>query len=246
MAKFCSGCGARLEDAVKFCTYCGFSQSAPPPQRPVQPVPLLVPQQPVQPAPLPPIPPAPQVQPLVSPVAFQPQFSIPQQQQPTPPPMRQPELPPIPQGVPLTEKQLALRDAPLALNLPGQLWEVTVEGDAIVARWKWKDSQTILPYKVTDDVRNYKFTVTLGDNQTWREVDDTGDKLSKAQASGGKLSLGTSSNSFSGKTNQKSFQLGKNESGQAGMVREFDTTPVKESVRAYLKSRGWKKAGLFG
>jgi len=183
--------------------------------------------------------PQPQQQPIPQP-AYQP----PQQQ-----PMQQPvyQQQPMPQ---LTEKQVVLHYAPLTLNRHGQPWVITAEGDALVARWKWMDAAFFAPHEVSQQVRDYAFTVTLGDNQTWRELDHTEKKSASVGMSGGKLHLGASSNSFSGKTNQKSFQMGlgmDDQTGQVGLVSfKFDTTPVKESIRTYLKSRGWKKAGLFG
>jgi len=63
--------------------------------------------------------------------------------------------------------------------------------------------------------------------------------------SGGKLSFGSSSNSFMGKTNQKSFQFGlgkNNQTGEAGVIGfKFNTTDVKQPVREYLISCGWNK-----
>lgn len=182
--------------------------------------------------------PQPQPQPIPQPAypqqpAYQPQPIYPQQ--------------PMPQ---LTEKQVVLHYAPQALNRPEQPWVVTAEGDALVARWKWMDAAFFAPHEVSNEVREYAFTVTLGDNQTWRELDRTETKSAGVKMSGGKMSIGGSSSTFSGKTSQKSFQMGlgqNNQTGQAGLVTfKFDTTPVKESIRTYLKSRNWKKAGLFG
>jgi hypothetical protein len=67
---------------------------------------------------------------------------------------------------------------------------------------------------------------------------------------GGKMSFGSSSGSFVGKTNTKSIQFGagkNNQTGEAGIVGfKFNTTDVKKPVRDYLIENGWKKAGLFG
>ena len=157
--------------------------------------------------------------------------------------------PPPPPG--LSEKQQVLYDAPQALNRPDLPWQVTVEGDALVARWKWMDATFFAPHEVTAETRDYTFTATLSDNKTWRELDRSEDKKKAGVSmSGGKLGLGTSSNTFIGKQNKKSFELGvgqNNQTGQAGLVGfKFNTTQVKEPIRAYLISRGWKKAGLFG
>ena len=223
MAKFCSNCGAGLVEAARFCPNCGTPRPAAP-----QPVPPPIPQpaRPIQ---------QPMPQPVPQPV-YRPQQPIPQQPMPQPAPQ-------------LTEKQMALRDAPYALNRPDQPWVVAVEGDSIVARWKWMDAAFFAPHEASNAVRAYTFTAILADNRTWRELDKTENKTSSVGMSGGKLSIGSSSGTFAGKQNTKSFQFGAgrdNQTGQTGLVAfKFSTTPVKESIRAYLTNRGWKKAGLF-
>ena len=210
MAKFCAGCGARLEDTAKFCVACGAKCFAAP-QQPMQQQPY--PQQPIQQ-------PAPQQ-------TYQPQ------------PVRQ-----------LTQKQQTLYNAPQALNRPDQPWQVTAEGDALVARWKWMDATFFAPHEVTDATRDYTFTVTLSDKGTWRESDKSEEKSAGVKMSGGKLSFGSSSSSFSGKQSKKSFEFGlgqNNQTGQAGFVGfKFDTAAVKQPIRDYLTACGWKKAGLLG
>ena len=107
------------------------------------------------------------------------------------------------------------------------------------------DATFFAPHEVTDDTRQYTFTVTLSENGKWKELDVTENKSSGVKMSGGKLSFGSSSNSFKGKTNQKSFNLGmgqNNQTGQAGLIGfKFDTTMVKQPIRDYLTSQGWKK-----
>ena len=149
-----------------------------------------------------------------------------------------------------TEKLKALQDAPHALNRPDRPWEVTVEGDSIVARWKWMDATFFAPHEVSDETRQFTFIVTLTDKGTWKELDQTENKSAGVKMNGGKLTIGGSSSSFMGKTNQKSFQFGvgkNNQTGQAGLIGfKFNTTAVKQPIRDYLTSCGWKKAGLFG
>ena len=149
-----------------------------------------------------------------------------------------------------TDKQTVLSQAPWALNRPEQPWAVTVEGDSIVARWKWMDAAFFAPNEVNNEVKDYTFTVTLDNKGKWKELDRTEQKSSGLKMSGGGLSFGTSSNSFKGKTSQKSFSFGSgvnNQTGEAGLIRfKFDTSLVKKPIRAYLESHGWKKAGLFG
>jgi len=149
-----------------------------------------------------------------------------------------------------TEKQKVLADAPEALNKADQPWEVTVEGDSIIARWKWMDATFFSPTGISDETKQFTFIVTLNDNGKWKESDKIEQKSEGIKMSGGKLSFGSSSNSFFGKTNQKSveFSFGKNkQTGETGAIGfKLDTSLVKNSVRDYLTACGWKKAGLFG
>ena len=148
------------------------------------------------------------------------------------------------------DKQTVLAQAPGALNKPGQPWEATVEGDSIVARWKWMDATFFSPHEVNDATRSFTFTATLGDKGKWKEIDKTESQSSKVNMGGGKLSFGMSSSTFVGKTNQKSFTFGagkNNQTGETGFIStKFDTTAVKKPIRDYLTACGWKKAGLFG
>jgi hypothetical protein len=148
------------------------------------------------------------------------------------------------------EKQQVLNDAPNVLNRPDQPWQVTVEGDSIVARWKWMDATFFAPNEVSDETRDYTFTVTLTDKGKWKELDKSEQKSSGVSMSGGTLSFGSSSSSFKGKQTTKSFEFGmgkNNQTGEVGLVGfKFDTSIVKKAVRDYLTNCGWKKAGLFG
>ena len=149
-----------------------------------------------------------------------------------------------------TEKQKVLADAPGALNKPDLPWEVTVEGDSIVARWKWMDATFFAPDNVSKEVREYTFTVKLNDKGKWKEVDKTVNKSTGINVGGGKIGFGSSSSTFVGKTSQKSIQFGvgkNNQTGQAGIVGfKFETSAIKGPIRDYLKACGWTKAGLFG
>ena len=150
----------------------------------------------------------------------------------------------------LIEKQKVLLDAPAALNKPDQPWQVTIEGDTIIARWKWMDATFFSPNEVNDKTKEYSFSVTLNEKGKWKEIDKEENKSKSVGMSGGKLSFGSSKNSFMGNTNKKSFQFGagaNKQTGEVGLIGfKFDTSTVKLPIRAYLESCGWKKAGLFG
>jgi hypothetical protein len=149
----------------------------------------------------------------------------------------------------ITEKQKVLTDAPEALNKPDQPWEVTVEGDAIVARWKWMDATFFSLTEATNEVREYTFKVTLDDNGKYYEIDRIEqESMGAGLGGGGKIGFGGSSGTFVGKTSRKSMQFGlgkDNQTGKIGLVGfKFDTSAVKTPIRAYLESCGWKKDSL--
>ena len=153
-------------------------------------------------------------------------------------------------GFAMTQKQQTLHDATNALNSSSQSWVVTTEGDSIIAKWKWMDANFFSPSEVTNEIRDYTFRVILSDKGTYRELDKTEEKKSGVNVSGSKIGFGSSTSSFSGKTNQKSFSFGTGKNSQTGEVGfisfKFSTSLVKQPIREYLAERGWKKAGLFG
>ena len=216
---FCAECGRKLTPGRKFCGGCGKPAK-------IEETPNLIFQQP-------------------QPAQQMPPYQQEQPQQPQPFYQQQQYAMPA-----VFDKQTVLANAPAALNSPERPWEATVEGDSIVARWKWMDATFFSPHEITDETRQFTFTVTLTDKGTWKELDRTENKSSGAKMSGGKLSFGSSSNTFVGKTNQKSFSFGTgkdNQTGEVGLIGfKFNTTDVKQPVRDYLVSCGWKQAGLFG
>ena len=235
---FCSNCGAKIREGSRFCGGCGTPVSVgagtPAPAQPVY-AQQSPPPQPVQCA------------------AQQSQYVPPQPQQPGFQPQQpayQPQYAQQQGAYAMSEKQTVLANAPGALNRPDRPWEVTVEGDSIVARWKWMDATFFAPHEISDETRQFTFVVSLTDKRTWKEIDKTESKTSGVKMSGGKLSFGSSSSSFSGKSNQKSFSLGlgkDNQTGEAGIIKfKFNTTDVKKPVRDYLTACGWKQAGLLG
>ena len=253
MSGFCKACGTQYDTGARFCARCG-APLAQPQQQYTQP-----PQQQYS---------QPQPQYTQTPVQ---QYAQPQQQYTQPPqqqhsqPQQQYAQPPVQQyaqpqqqyaqpqqqysqtqGPPaMSAMQAVLANAPGALNHPGRPWAVTVEGASIVARWRWMDATFFAPHEVTDETRSFTFTVTLSENGKWKELDVTEKKSSGIKMSGGSIGFGSSSSTFKGKTNQKSFSLGvgkNNQTGQTGLIGfKFDTTSVKQPIRDYLTSQGWRK-----
>ena len=103
---------------------------------------------------------------------------------------------------------------------------------------------------ISDEDKEFTFTVTLKDNGKWKEVDSTSSKISSIRMHNGKLSFSKDISFSKGKTYKKSISFGigqDKESGKVGIVESrLDTSIIKKSIRDYLKQCGWKKAGLFG
>ena len=149
-----------------------------------------------------------------------------------------------------TDKNSMLYHAPNMLNREDIPWVVTVEGDSIIAHWKWMDALWFAPHEINDEVQRYTFAVTLDDNGRYKELDTTEEKTNTISMGGGTIGFGTSSNTFKGKQNRKSFEFGigrDNDTGKIGFISfKYDTTQIKNQIRGWLEANGWKKAGLFG
>jgi len=148
-----------------------------------------------------------------------------------------------------TDKVSMLYHAPAMLNKPDIPWVVSVEGDTIVARWKWMDALWFSVGEISDEVKNYSFAVTLSDNGTYKELDTTEEKTRSITMKDGNLGFGTSKDVFKGKQTRKSFEFGlgkDNTKDSVGFIGfKYNTTLVKDQLRSYLDANGWKKAGLF-
>lgn len=147
-----------------------------------------------------------------------------------------------------TEKEKVLREAENVLNQQEQPWSIVIEGDSIIATWKWMDATFFSTAEVSDEQKKYKFIVTLKDNGKWKEIEQSQEKKASTNWKNGTISFGTSG--FIGNSVQKSITIGlgkDKETGKNGMMKfKFDTEIVKQPIRQYLTNCGWKKAGLFG
>jgi hypothetical protein len=150
-----------------------------------------------------------------------------------------------------TDKQSMLYHAPTMLNNPNIPWVVSVEGDNIVARWKWMDALFFSPHEISDETKSYTYTVSLSDNGKYKALDETVEKVKGVSLEGGKLNFGTSTDMFKGTKNQKSFEFGigmNKKTDEVGLVGfKYDTSQVKQHICSWLEANGWeKKSGLFG
>jgi len=146
----------------------------------------------------------------------------------------------------MVNKQMILQNVQNDLNQSNKPWEVTVQGDSIIAYWKWMDATFFSVNEVTKEVKEYKFIVTLLDNFKYSEKDIS--VQNNVSFDGNRVSFGKSA--FSGHQTSKSFTIGfgkDNQSNEVGIIKnKFDTKEIKKEIREYLKKCGWKKKTLFG
>jgi len=146
----------------------------------------------------------------------------------------------------MMDKQSILQNIQNDLNQQNQPWEITIQGDSIIASWKWSDATFFSPTEINDEVKEFKFIVTLLDNCKWSEKDVSVEKNTNISGNG----VTFEKSFFSGHQVSKSFTIGfgkDNSTGEVGVVKtKFDTTVIKKSIRDYLTKCGWKKKGFFG
>jgi len=134
------------------------------------------------------------------------------------------------------------------LNQPGQPFQYVVAGpNVIVGTWRWQDQTLFAPQTVTAEVQQFQFIVELQPDGTYKEHTTEASQSSQVGASGGGIHFGASTSKFSGNSAGKSFSISlghDNQTGQTGVVTaSFDSNLIKQPLRAFLESQGWKKAG---
>lgn len=133
------------------------------------------------------------------------------------------------------------------LNVSEKNWTISIEENRIIAYWKWKDGTFFSTESITDEVKEYKFIITLLDNGKWKESDVANDKSKGINMNEGTISFNKSF--FNGNKVEKSFELSfgkKRDEDNFGIQKTtFDTNLIKQPIRDYLKQCGWKKKGIF-
>lgn len=147
----------------------------------------------------------------------------------------------------MKSKQEILANIMNDLNISEKKWTISIEGDQIIAYWKWKDGTYFSTTRITDEIKEYKFIVTLLDNGKWKEYDTTNENNKGINFNNGKISINQSF--FSGNTTQKrgEFSLGKKRDEDHLAIQKdiLDTNLIKQPIRDYLKQCGWKKKSFF-
>lgn len=135
-----------------------------------------------------------------------------------------------------------------SLNNDEQPFEYLVDGDNITGHWKWMDTRWFSPNTITDEQKEYFFTVTLHNDGTWSEKERNNHNNIKISPNGG-LKISSQTSQFRGMSSQKSFNIGlgqNKDTGQIGIINNnFDSSLIKKPLRDLLSSQGWKKRGFF-
>jgi hypothetical protein len=141
-----------------------------------------------------------------------------------------------------------------SLNDPSQPFTYTVKGSSIIGSWDIVSAKSLYPKEFKAIDKKFEIRVDLDEKKgTWKPKEKS--KESNASATGDRLSFGTSSKSFSGKSTDKgvSFEFGginkkKGEDATlAPLVYSWDTAKIKKPLFDLLEANGWKrKKGLFG
>ncbi len=150
----------------------------------------------------------------------------------------------------MVEKQVILQNIANDLNSPDNPWQIVVEGDQIIATWKWMDATFFSLSGVSNEFKEFKFIVTLLDDYRWKENCYSTEKSSGFGKNG--MKFGTSFGSGSMSSTSHSFggfgidRTGNNNNGFGMVTTSFSTGRIKQPIRDYLTRCGWKKKGFFG
>jgi hypothetical protein len=152
--------------------------------------------------------------------------------------------------------QQTLQQVPI-LNTGEQPFIFQVLDNTIVGKWDITNSRWFAPLGITDIFQKYSLTVVFDEAKgtfTFRET--KAESENHIGISFCEINLGSESNTFSGKMNQKSLRIGvggeKDGSNGVGLnTVKFDTKTIKTPMRGFLEAQGWKMkkgflSGLFG
>lgn len=141
------------------------------------------------------------------------------------------------------EKEELLKKACEELNKDEYPFEVNVENDSIIARWKWKDGTYFDIGSITKEIQEFKYTVTLLDNQKYIDNDSSYSNVQNVNFLNQTAS--SSSEGFSGKQYRKhiEFIFGKDkETGKVGIQKySFSTDEIHKPIREFLERNGYQK-----
>ena len=142
-----------------------------------------------------------------------------------------------------------------AINDPSEPFTFTVEGNTIVGTWDIVHAQFVqFDFSAGTVDKDYRIVVSFNeDKDTYEFTETKNDADSSVRFNDGKISFGSSTSTFRGKSSGKSFsfQAGgayKTDKGVSPtLTYSFETSRIKDPLFEFLKKNGWsRKKGLLG
>lgn len=130
-------------------------------------------------------------------------------------------------------------ESALALNGDDKKYAITVEDNKIVTRVKWMDAVLFSPTSVSNEMRDFEYTVTVNDDGTYYEIEKYTDTSGAAHSGG----FGLRKRVFYGKRASRTIGLGiDKQTGKAGIVvASFNSAEYIRPVKELMQNAGYKK-----
>lgn len=127
----------------------------------------------------------------------------------------------------------------LALNGDGKRYIITVEDNKIITRVKWMDAVLFSPTSVSNEMREFEYSVTVNDDGTYYEVEKYVDTSGSVHSGG----LGFSKRAFYGKRASRTVVFGLDQqTGKTGIVDvSFNSAEYIKPVKELMQNAGYKK-----
>lgn len=135
----------------------------------------------------------------------------------------------------------------LALNGNDKKYMITVEENKIITRVKWMDATFFSPGSISNEMREFEYTVEIDTNGKYRELDKSVSASKSINSNGASYNKSI----FVGKqiSFDRTIGIGKNkQDGETGIIDvSFNSEEYKTPVRNLLKNLGYKKKmGILG
>lgn len=121
------------------------------------------------------------------------------------------------------------------------------EDNVITVKWRWKHAAdfNIPAAAVTEEIREFKYIVTLFESGKYKATSQS--TAASAGVSGGKFSFGKQVQLGKQVNIHKEISFGRNhETGHTGInTYSFDSRELTDTVKQVLTEMGLKKKGLF-
>ena len=138
-----------------------------------------------------------------------------------------------------TKEQLF--EAALALNGDDKKYVITVEENKIVTRVKWMDAVFFSPASISDEMREFEYTVEINDDGTYSDIEKHTASDKGLNRKG--LNFNKSVQVGHTKTYHRTIGFGVNkETGELGIIDNvFNSEEYKDPVRTLIRNSGYKR-----